>query len=603
MRDPGDSQVPPLYRFCRDLVTDDRGQTEVVGAVMLIAVTVMGTVGIVALGSTALNDTKDAMNTQAAEHTMTQFDAQVAEVALGSSEIKTAKLPETGAQASAKTTDDGWIRMKIINESSGDPVTDGDPVFNHSLGAVVWERGNNEIAYQGGGVWRKAGENATMVSPPELHFRGETLTIPVVQVTGDRQLDGDVTIEQNASTSRSYPNADFANPFEKVNRSINITVKSEYYQGWADYLETRTEGDTFVDHANETVTVQLVAEAGIHEVTAGIGATAAGEDLVISGGGGSPTFVDSYNSSDGDYSSSNSDNGSVLAAGDVDLSGNAEIRGNFRVGGEYEQSGTSDVFGNVSHTDGYTKTGAGVQTGWEAANATVDGTPSIDSFVNNTVSDIENNNDNGDVGVPISGNEIQYTSGVATLTEGRYFLDNLTVGSGETLELDAGTGPITIAVRDFADIQGTVDVLDVSTHEVEIYVLGEATTSGGGCSSCHFTVNGGTVDVPDDNSTMLWVYGPRKLTGEVNGGGTFKGVVYAPSASQASNPGEFFIGTSGPPGTEVFGGIVTGTVEIGPKATVHFDQALFGMQAVPTDTSVVLVSYIQVTRNEVRVES
>jgi len=41
------------------------------------------------------------------------------------------------------------------------------------------------------------------------------------------------------------------------NGTIEIEVQSDYYEGWYEYLEQRTDGDTRIDHANRTVVSRL----------------------------------------------------------------------------------------------------------------------------------------------------------------------------------------------------------------------------------------------------------------------------------------------------------------------------------------------------------
>ncbi len=603
MSDGSRPPTPLPYRLHRDA----SAQTETIGAVILLGITVIGTVGIVAFGSIALNDTEQRMEVRAAEHTMTQMNAQFAEVALGQADSKTAQLPPSDEDATTEVVDSGWIRLQIVNQSSGSVES---TIFNKSLGAVVYENGDTEIGYQGGGVWKKSGGNSTMVSAPEFHFRGETLTLPVVQVDGDGQVDDEITIGKNGTATQLYPNSSegFSNPFTAENKSINVTVGSEYYEAWGDFFQTRTDGRAYLDHDNGTVTLEMVAEVEQHTVSSGIGATAAGGTLQFKGAGNDETFVDSYNSSKGPYSLSKGWNGTVVAAGSVDIGGNAVIRGNIRTGGGYKHKGAADVHGDVYWTDYYNPPGSGggpgggpggggggggTHNGTDVEISGVDSQPPIDNFVQEQVNESRASNDNDDHGV-IDDERLDFDGlGLlpGTLTNGTYYLEDLTVPSGETLVLDTVGGNITIGVRDYVDVDGDVEVQ--GPGRVQIYVAGESTAGG-----THLDVDGGTVDVgADDQSTQLWVFGKRTFSAEFDGGATFQGVIYAPSTSEAENPGEVVIGDA-----DVYGGIISGTTEFGPGSTVHFDEALTGVQAVPEDTTVVLVNYLQVTVNVVDID-
>jgi hypothetical protein len=134
------------------------------------------------------------------------------------------------------------------------------------LGAVVYQIGETEIAYQGGGVWRKGpGGSSTMISPPEFHYQGDTLTFPVIQVTGDDSVSGPTTGQIDArSTEIIYPDGDpLKNPLQ--NGKIRVTVQSEYWQAWTEYFETRTDSssvDTDPDAKKVTATLRTLGPQG-----------------------------------------------------------------------------------------------------------------------------------------------------------------------------------------------------------------------------------------------------------------------------------------------------------------------------------------------------
>ena len=79
-----------------------------------------------------------------------------------------------------------------------------------ALGSVVSESGDSEIAYQSGGVWRRSGDDSRMVSPPEFHYRGRTLTLPVIAVNGDGA--GETLTVRGGGTTTKAPCSDGENP-------------------------------------------------------------------------------------------------------------------------------------------------------------------------------------------------------------------------------------------------------------------------------------------------------------------------------------------------------------------------------------------------------
>jgi hypothetical protein len=245
--------------------TDERGQTAPIGVVLVLGIVLLGTTVIVALGGAAITSTQERSEINAAEHAMTQFDSQAAQVALGDTSVQSVRFGRMGGSYSVEPSSGTITVTHIDYDGSAD-----EELFSGKLGAVVYRNGDTTIAYQGGGVWRKD-ENGgvSMVSPPEFHYRSGTLTLPVIRAEGSGGASGDVvaTIVRDTTPDRHYPNPSsnyngddspdrkYLNPIAKG--TVHITVQSEYYEGWAHYFRDRTDGTVTVDDANEEVTVEL----------------------------------------------------------------------------------------------------------------------------------------------------------------------------------------------------------------------------------------------------------------------------------------------------------------------------------------------------------
>jgi len=561
-------------------LTGRRALSATIGLLLLLGITVVGTTAVVVFGEAALSDTDEAMNVQQAEHSMTQFDARAAEVALSEAPVNRVSLPKAGVEGGVDVRPDvGWMNITIVNQTTGDVEA---VITNRTLGAVVYERTDTEVAYQGGGVWRKVGNDSQMVSPPEFHYRDATLTLPIITVDGS--AGGSHVSLRGNGTERVYPGGNASNPLTEG--KVVVTVKSEYYDAWGTFFEQRTDGSVSYDHGEHTAEIELITEISEETVDGAIGSTSAGGELRFTGGGSDPMFVDSYNSSVDPYPHSSSWEGTIIAAGDVHIGGNAEIRGDIRTGGRYRQRGTSAVHGDVNWTDTFSVSGGATHNGTDRRISGVESTDPVDALVVGKVENLADPsaNDNDAVSV-ISGNA---TTGSGTLPAGDYYLERLDVDSGDLLELDTSGGVVTIAVAEDAEVDGTIQVTGGGVARV--YVRGEST------SGDHFHLDGGQILVPDDRSPQFWLYGQREFQASLDGGGIFQGVVYAPGGPSGS-------GTVDVRDVDVFGGIVAGTTEIGPNADVHYDQALKDENALPSDANVVRITYLHVTVNEVEVEN
>ncbi len=140
--------------------------------------------------------------------------------------------------------------------------------LNASMGTVRYYSGDRVIAYEGGGVWSRYSDGGTiMISPPEFHYNGETMTLPIVKVNGNDSVGGssDVNIKVRSSNTPVilYPNTginiNFTNPLEC--NKILIYINSEFYDGWAEYAESLTSTNALVDHGNKTAVVEMNTRA------------------------------------------------------------------------------------------------------------------------------------------------------------------------------------------------------------------------------------------------------------------------------------------------------------------------------------------------------
>ncbi|MFB6269512.1 MAG: type IV pilin [Halobacterium sp.] len=233
---------------------DARGQTEVIGVVLLLAITVVGVGVVVATAGGALDAAQDRSAVQRAEQSMSLFDARSALVALGRSGSQSVSLARSEGGSYEVRPDTGRI---VVARTTNNSTTE---YVNTSLGSVVFERGNAEVAYQGGGVWRSVGAGSEMVSPPEFNYRDATLTLPIIVVAGgsDAAAGGPTARVTPVNVAEPvFPNATLSNPLSEGN--VTVSVQSDYYRGWASYFRQRTTGNVTVYESNQTVELELIA--------------------------------------------------------------------------------------------------------------------------------------------------------------------------------------------------------------------------------------------------------------------------------------------------------------------------------------------------------
>jgi len=505
--------------------------------------------------------------------------------------------------------DAGWMNVTITNMSSDNTTT----VVNETLGEIRYETGGTTVAYQGGGVWRADRSGAsTMVSPPEFHYRNGTLTLPIISMngTGDTNLDGSLTVEQNRTAQQRYPNAtlneNFTNPLESG--KVNVTVHSEYYRAWGSFFEERTDGNVSYDHPNNEVTITLLKKSGERKIKDGLMLTGANGELQIQSGNNAA--LDSYNSStyDPDAGPNDPPSGSDLSGGanivtgmDVKIDGgNVNIKGNLTTGGQVDMNSSGDQF----EVDGYVKYGEGGHDAskctdhvdeWCNDNASVALDNPIDGEVQSTLDDIEADNDNSGASCFTEGNALEWgNSGCGntiTIGAGDYYTsDDFDMADGSNkLKLDTTNGDIRIGVGSAVLLtNGNLTVLGNGT--VKIY------------SENDIDIKNGKFWNRGWDAEQLWVFGSKSSQVEVASDPDFVGVIYAPSEPGASDSGTTITGGQ----TDIYGAVIAGdvgsTVSLENNADIHYDESLQNQTAFDRPT-VPSLSYLHISVNRINVTS
>ena len=560
--------------------SSDRGQSELVGTVLILGLSLLVVTTTVMVGAAVLSDRQAEADLRSAEASMTNFASKAVLVSSGNTESRTAILPGNDRGSTTVNPDQGRLLIELREEAGG-PVQ--ETLVNRSLGGVTYHRGDSRVAYEGGGVWRIDGDSVRMVSPPPVHYRGTTFTMPVPLVEAGSASGGEAVVTRGGAVERVYPDPtdpDRENPLGAA--TVHVTVESDYYEAWGRFFESRTGGTVDYDHDADRVTLQLATEDPDRRLRDATVGTATGR-FEISGAGGS-AFTDSYNSSVGPYDPEEAgDHGNVVTAGDLRLRGGAEIHGDVEAGGAIDISG-STIHGNAAYSDSLDVGGNAEIGGWSARNASVPIATPIDGLVYDELSELATDNDNADVDA-IEGTQFASTaehSDDITLTAGAYYLDSSDL-DGRTLQLDVSEGDIRLGVDGSLDLSGEDVEVVGEGGRVRAYVADE------------LTVADGDVHVEGDVASRLWVYGTRDADVEVSSGGRFVGVIYAPSGTTGS--GTVDVRSDG----AVYGAVVGGETTLQSGGTVHFDAALQGMDPVFSE-EVPRVTYLHVSGTPIVVD-
>ncbi|MBX0303651.1 DUF7289 family protein [Haloarcula salinisoli] len=594
-----------------------RAQSGPLGFLLVFALVIAATTLIVALGAGAIGGTQETLDEERAEKAMTQFDSQAALVALGNSQVQRVDLSSGRANSYQVEDDAGRMTLSYTNQTNGNETT----IFSKPMGRIRYQTDNGDnIAYQGGGVWRSDGNgNAVMVSPPEFHYRDATLTLPLVTV-GSSGTIGDRAVISNAKTTRYFPNGTrnsaYRNPLE--NARVEVSVTSDYYRAWGEYFETRTDGQVEFNHSANKVTLALVTPLENTKITSATASLSASGTFEINGAAGNlcgaNVYTNSYNSTGTDkgYCTQESDgdttgDGDIVYGGDVDISGGAgggsggDLRGDVTSGGKVyvgNGNGSPDIDGNISHTDGCDKCEENDKiTGELNQISGIDKAPSINGIVQTQVNESEKSNDNA--GAPITDDTLNYTAGSVELSAGRYYLEDITVANEDTVTLNTTEGNIFIGVRENVELAENATIEVVGDGTVSVYVLGD----GGHASQLSMAAYSEVTNAGDD-APQFRMFGQDDFTARIGdgGGGTnglakYVGVIYAPPGTSGTGTVTLEKGT-------IYGGVLTGTTTIanGNGGSIHYDMALRTTRVLTQSESIIRVTYIHASTNEIQVE-
>ncbi|MBN2489077.1 MAG: hypothetical protein JXA98_08620 [Methanosarcinaceae archaeon] len=268
-----------------DLFESESAVSSVIGTILIFGLAILSISTILLYSLPTLYEMEDAAQAQKVEQAFTVLDSRTSKVALGESPIQTTYVSLMGGSINVNGDEEGYNESKlvIITVDIGaswystfkeqryrwrgwDDYVDqvGMSEFNVSMGTVMYSKDDRIIAYEGGGVWSKYPTGrAVMISPPEFHYNGETLTLPIMKINGNSSVSGTadvgITFSSNNMPSVLYPNTtlDINRTNPVVSDKIIIYIQSEFYDAWAEYVNTKTYASATVDDANKTAVIEL----------------------------------------------------------------------------------------------------------------------------------------------------------------------------------------------------------------------------------------------------------------------------------------------------------------------------------------------------------
>jgi hypothetical protein len=265
----------------------ERAVSSPVGIILIIGMTVASVAALFAVGGTVVSDTRADAEQSQMENAMSSFSSKVSLVGLGESGDQRFSLGRATEGDMTIQPDAGRVTLRINSSDDAAP----REINSTSLGAIVYQSGDTEIAYQGGGIWKRTGGYSQMISPPEYHYRLNTLTFPIMTVQGEGRSSGSVrgTAKTGDAVDNWFPvrdNESLSNPLD--DGTVSIEVESRYCSGWESFFRERSQGSIAESCGdNDTVVVDLVVP---FELTAE--RSVAGRSITTNGDVDSDSFQD-----------------------------------------------------------------------------------------------------------------------------------------------------------------------------------------------------------------------------------------------------------------------------------------------------------------------
>ncbi|AKB85756.1 hypothetical protein [Methanococcoides methylutens] len=245
----------------KGLLPSCKAVSSVVGALIMFSLTVICISVMIFYSVPVVFEMQEEAKAQKIEQAFTILDSRISKVALGESPLQTTTVSLMGGQINVNGPDEidkGMMTIQIINQTSNTKEE-----FNCSLGTIEYVKDGRKIAYEGGGVWSDYGQKggAIMISPPEFHYNGVTLTLPIMKINGNSSSSGkgdiNIAVTSDNTPYVLYPNTSAHRTNPVTHDKIIVYIKSDYYKAWANYADTMVYTSATTNEINKTAIIQF----------------------------------------------------------------------------------------------------------------------------------------------------------------------------------------------------------------------------------------------------------------------------------------------------------------------------------------------------------
>lgn len=243
------------------LVYSDKAVSEVVGTMIILAITIIGISMITLVGVPYIFKIQDMANVKNVEQTFTIIDSQASKAFFGDNPVQIIDLNLNAGTLEVQSNETGKESYIEINRKN---IT-GDKIYL-PMGKLKYRLDERIVAYEGGGIWSKyPSGGSVMLSPPEFHYDGRTLTLPIIFMGGNASIGGkgaaSISFTKKATT-QVYPNTSInnsrVNPLDfNTSGIVFVNITSEYYDAWAEYARNLIYTKVTTNSTNHMASIEL----------------------------------------------------------------------------------------------------------------------------------------------------------------------------------------------------------------------------------------------------------------------------------------------------------------------------------------------------------
>ena len=221
----------------RNLIRSERAASEALSFLMMLGILLASGAGIFIAGKPLIENSQRSIHFLEMDQSFVLLAQNMDKVGYDRGPVRVTELKEKGGTISV-------VQGSMI-------IVDGIPF---SMGSLEYTYENKTVAYENGGIWTKYQNGAVIVTGKPRITIGNVTTIPVIELMGEDSIGGEGLFRVSA---KGYSSTFI--PITPSGSTVQLSIKSNYYRGWAEYLAEEGAADISMDDANQTVNANITA--------------------------------------------------------------------------------------------------------------------------------------------------------------------------------------------------------------------------------------------------------------------------------------------------------------------------------------------------------